>query len=98
TEEDSFKEYLFELAEEEGIENIQVQPWNQPVKFGFEIEGERKNVLNELDVLENQFIQYREKQRRLEKHYRNMLTSNSWKFTKPFRKIGGSLKSLMGGR
>lgn len=95
---DRFRDELYELDIGAAIENIEVQPWNQPIQFGFEIEGERKNVLNELDALEDQFIKLSTQQRKLEKHYRNMLTSNSWKLTEPFRKIGGSLKSIIKGR
>lgn len=70
------------------------QKWRIPLKVGFEIKGERNSLLRELDEVENKLIKRKKERNNLEKKYKKLLGSFSWRITKPIR-IGGSIFKKM---
>lgn len=92
---EAFKQFISNMEENTDIEEAHEEDWHRPIKLGFDIQGESKNLLIELDKLENNLIQSKNEQKKLDKQYQKMLRSNSWKITKPFRKVSGSMKKMV---
>ncbi|RNA67588.1 ATP-grasp domain-containing protein [Alteribacter keqinensis] len=92
----TFQQTIYSVFEKKNIKKIVDEVWKHPVKVGFEIH-ERYNMSNIRSVDTslkkiNKEISKREKEKRkLEKRNLRILQSNSWKFTKPLRRVRKSV-------
>jgi D-alanine-D-alanine ligase-like ATP-grasp enzyme/acylphosphatase len=91
----AYNQFIHELSNEANINMIHSEEWLQPIKLGFEIQGERKNLLIALDQSEDYLINAKKELQKLEKQYHQMLKSRSWKITEPVRKAGNAIKKLV---
>lgn len=94
---DRFKDILTEEIGKDEVLEISEEPWKQPVKVGFEIrEGSLKNMKEELKRIKKEMKTLEKERKRFERENIKIEHSRSWRYTLPFRKMGGFLKNSLG--
>ncbi|WP_249869260.1 acylphosphatase [Oceanobacillus saliphilus] len=91
-----FKTHLMEPNQHAEVIGVEEEVWEEPLKIGFEIQGERKSILQELNNKDNDLLEIKKAQKVWEKKYQNMIGSYSWQITRPLRALGGVVKRIKG--
>lgn len=66
---------------------VKVEDWDNFVKLGFNILGDKQSLEKELNVLLQEKAKLNKEKQTLEKQYKKMVSSRLWKVTKPLRKV-----------
>lgn len=72
--------------------NIMIDTSNKPMKIGFYVSGAKDDIQKKLIGYYKELDRLSRLQRNLEKKHVTMLHSNSWRLTRPLRKVTGFLK------
>ncbi|MBU9712951.1 acylphosphatase [Evansella tamaricis] len=84
---DEFKTTITDDLERSKVYEIIEELWDEPVKVGFEVKGNLKNQLDQLNIMKLQLDYLRKEVRKAERQYKKYYRSFSWQITMPIRKI-----------
>lgn len=91
---ENFKTIIEQENNRAEVVRVSEEKWNKPIKLGFEIEGTRQNLMEEVSNLNKSIELSKIEYKKLEKQYEDMLNSRLWRFTLPIRKFTGTIKTF----
>lgn len=89
-----FENGLWEDPERSTVEEVYKSDWNHPLKVGFEIKGDLKTQLDEIERLKQDIERTEHELKIAEKKQKKYYDSLSWKITAPIRLIGYIIKKF----
>lgn len=91
---DDFKNGIWEDDERAQVIEIREEPYNEPVKVGFEIKVDLKTQVEELKMLRKEIEQTEIAMKKSEIKRRKFRKSLSWRITSPIRLVGAIKKKM----
>ncbi|ARK32210.1 acylphosphatase [Halalkalibacter krulwichiae] len=76
------------------ISEIQEESWEKPVRIGFEIQAELKEIIAEIAKTRKELESLEKKRNRVEQQYLALQESRIWRLTLPFRKLLDIVKKV----
>ncbi|WP_026691448.1 acylphosphatase [Alteribacter aurantiacus] len=83
---EDFKNALLEDPERAEVTNITVEPWDKPVKVGFEVKADLKTQVEQFKFMKQQMDSLKKDLKLAEKQNKKLEKSFSWRITYPLRK------------
>jgi D-alanine-D-alanine ligase-like ATP-grasp enzyme/acylphosphatase len=89
-----YKELVRQDPKSVEITDVKEETWDAPVRIGFEIQAELKEVIAEIAKTRKEVEELEKKRNRVEQQYMKLQQSRAWRLTLPLRRLLDWLKSI----
>ncbi|MDE5415819.1 acylphosphatase [Alkalihalobacterium chitinilyticum] len=91
---DDFRKALFEDPERSDVQAVQEEPWDGPVKVGFEVKADLKTQVEQLRLMKQEMDLLEKEFKKVEREHRKYAKNFTWRMTLPFRKLADLFKYI----